>query len=145
MTTRYWIGVVSQSHVIKGVNGGFAQLCHGKCAPLKRMNVGDWLIYYSPKTDMDSGTSLQKFTAVGQVLGEFVYSFKMSDDFIPFRRDITYLKCNSVSIALLIHRLSFIKDPKKWGYPFRYGHIEITKVDFDIIAQAMMVNFNEKI
>jgi hypothetical protein len=46
--TRYWIGVVSESHVKLGVEGGFAQLCHGKSAPLRRMREGDWLIYYSP-------------------------------------------------------------------------------------------------
>ncbi|MGG1220830.1 EVE domain-containing protein, partial [Priestia endophytica] len=27
---RYWVGVASRDHVMKGVQGGFAQLCHGK-------------------------------------------------------------------------------------------------------------------
>lgn len=30
MNTNYWIGVVSEQHVLKGAAGGFAQLCHGK-------------------------------------------------------------------------------------------------------------------
>lgn len=55
---RYWIGVVSASHVSRGVQGGFAQLCHGKSAPLQRMRPGDWLIYYSPRTDMKEGETL---------------------------------------------------------------------------------------
>ena len=46
MTTRFWIGVASREHVRLGVAGGFSQLCHGKAHPLKRMAVGDWLIYY---------------------------------------------------------------------------------------------------
>ncbi|MDQ7862723.1 hypothetical protein RCO48_21920 [Peribacillus frigoritolerans] len=33
---RYWIGVASRDHVMKGIDGGFAQLCHGKEAPLKK-------------------------------------------------------------------------------------------------------------
>lgn len=28
MNTKYWIGVVSEQHVLKGADGGFAQLCH---------------------------------------------------------------------------------------------------------------------
>ncbi|HYW82878.1 MAG TPA: EVE domain-containing protein, partial [Spirochaetia bacterium] len=55
MSTGYWIGVVSLSHVQKGVAGGYAQLGHGKAAPLRRLQAGDWFIYYSPKTDMEHG------------------------------------------------------------------------------------------
>ncbi|MFJ7939210.1 hypothetical protein ACIQYG_11945 [Peribacillus sp. NPDC096622] len=29
---------------MKGIDGGFAQLCHGKEAPLKKMKNGDWII-----------------------------------------------------------------------------------------------------
>lgn len=36
---RYWIGVASREHAMKGIYGGFAQLCHGKEAPLKKMNT----------------------------------------------------------------------------------------------------------
>ena len=48
MSVRYWIAVVSKEHVMKGVQGGFAQAGHGKSAPLKKMKKDDWLIYYSP-------------------------------------------------------------------------------------------------
>ena len=34
MNRRYWIGVACREHVGRGVAGGFAQLCHGKAAPL---------------------------------------------------------------------------------------------------------------
>nr|WP_276354828.1 EVE domain-containing protein [Cohnella sp. YIM B05605] len=92
---RYWIGVVSASHVSRGVEGGFAQLCHGKAAPLRRMNTGDWLVYYSPRTDMKQGEPLQAFTAIGQVADDRVYPFPMSEAFVPFRRDIRYIRCLS--------------------------------------------------
>jgi hypothetical protein len=45
---RYWIGVASKEHVMRGVQGGFAQVCHGKEGPLKQMTPQDWIIYYSP-------------------------------------------------------------------------------------------------
>lgn len=54
-----WLGVVSRAHVQRGVSGGFAQVCHGKAAPLRRMQTGDWLIYYSPSTEM-GGEALRR-------------------------------------------------------------------------------------
>ncbi len=140
---RYWIGVVSLSHVKRALAGGFAQLGHGKAAPLRRMSAGDWLIYYSPTSDMESGEPLRQFTAIGKVVGESVYQHRMGPDFVPFRRDVTYLKCKPVPIGPLIPKLSFIKDPARWGFPFRRGHIEITKRDCELIARAMGVRVDE--
>ena len=40
---NYWIGVVSRSHVMIGVEGGFVQLNHGKKAPVQRLKAGDML------------------------------------------------------------------------------------------------------
>jgi hypothetical protein len=137
MTTRYWIGVVSHSHVQRGVAGGYAQVSHGKAAPLRRMQAGDWLVYYSPKTDMDQGEPLQQFTAIGRLKDDRVYEFAMSKDFVPFRRDISYMTCTAAPIQPLIPGLSFIKDPVRWGYPFRTGLLEINRKDFELIARAM--------
>lgn len=67
--TRYWIGVASHAHVRRGVEGGFAQLNHGKASPLQRMAAGDWLIYYSPREQREGGAPVQAFTAIGQVAG----------------------------------------------------------------------------
>ena len=37
---RYWVGVVSKNHVLRGVEGNFCQVCHGKGGPLNRMKKG---------------------------------------------------------------------------------------------------------
>ena len=63
----YWIGVASRVHVQNGVDGGFAQLCHGRCPPLKRLEEGDWIVYYSPRERFNEKTPCQSFTAIGQV------------------------------------------------------------------------------
>jgi hypothetical protein len=136
-TNRYWIGVVSKSHVTIGVKGGFAQLCHGKSAPLKKMKQDDWLIYYSPRTDFNLGEPLQAFTAIGQVSDNLVYEFAMTEDFVPFRRNIQYTSCKEISIRNLLDQLTFTKDNKNWGYSFRMGHFEINQEDFIMISQAM--------
>ncbi|MEC0125413.1 EVE domain-containing protein [Paenibacillus pabuli] len=135
---RYWIGVVSASHVDKGVEGGFAQLCHGKAASLRKMNAGDWLIYYSPRTSLQGGKVLQAFTAIGRVVDHQVYTFHMSDSFIPYRRNIQYFSCQTVRIADLLDQLTLTRGQPRWGYRFRYGHLQIQKEDFLKIAFAML-------
>jgi hypothetical protein len=135
---RYWIGVVSASHVRLGVQGGFAQLCHGKSAPLRRMNPGDWLVYYSPRTDFAKGEPLQAFTAIGQVEDDRVYEYRMSDSFVPFRRNIRYTNCKETKIGTLLEQLSFTRGNRNWGYLFRLGHFEIGQEDFITIAGAML-------
>lgn len=136
---KYWIGVVSRSHVERGVEGGFAQVSHGKEQPLRRLRAGDWLIYYSPKTAMEGGEPLQAFTAIGQVIDHRVYQFEMSEDFTPFRRDVQYFPCHEAPIQPLIDKLLFIRDKQRWGFPFRSGLIEISEPDFVAIAAAMGV------
>lgn len=134
---RFWIGVVSRSHVALGVAGGYAQLGHGKEAPLQRLHAGDWLLYYSPKTALEGGAPLKAFTALGKAVDERVYRVEMSADFRPFRRDIRYLPCREAPIEPLLDELSFIRDKQRWGFPFRAGLIQIPEHDFRVIAQAM--------
>lgn len=135
---RYWIIVASKNHVLRGVQGGFAQANHGKSAPLKRMRVGDGVLYYSPKLEFEGNEKLQAFTAIGHVTGEEVYPFDMGGGFIPYRRDVQYLPCHDLPIQPLVPALTFIQNKSSWGYVFRYGFFEIPKVDFDLIAGQML-------
>lgn len=138
INSRYWIGVVSASHVSHGVKEGITQTCHGKARPLGRMRPGDWLIYYSPRTEKKGGEVLQAFTAIGQVADDIVYSFKMSDDFIPYRRNMHYFPCRTVKITGLLDKLTFTKGKRNWGYSFRFGQFEINREDFITIANEML-------
>ena len=135
---RYWIVVVSKDHIARGVSGGFIQANHGKLGPLKRMAVGDWVICYSPKKNYTGNEPLQAFTAIGQVAGEEVYQHKMSDDFIPYRRNIKYLDCKETPIAPLIEYLDFIKNKSAWGYQFRFGFFDIPEGDFNLIKRELI-------
>lgn len=133
---RYWIGVASKEHVKIGVAGGFSQLCHGKAQPLKRMAVGDGLIYYSSK--FGANRLCQQFTAIGTVIGSDVYSYEMFPGFVHYRRDIQFIDAQDVAIRPLIETLSFIKDKTRWGYELRYGHLQIPQEDFELVAAAML-------
>jgi hypothetical protein len=134
---RYWIIVACQNHVARGVQGGFAQANHGKAAALRRLQVGDGVIYYSPKIDLDRDEKCQAFTAIGQVTGESVYQHDMGGGFVPFRRDVKYFECVAAPIPPLIPELSFIRDKKSWGFVFRFGFFEIPRSDFDLIAHRL--------
>ncbi len=135
---KYFIGVVSQEHVLIGVKQGIAQIGHGKKRGLARMQKGDWLIYYSPKIALESKEKLQAFTAIGQMVDDDIYQVEMSPTFKPFRRNVQYLSANKSPIAPLLENLSFIKNKKQWGYIFRYGLVEIPQEDFELIKQEMM-------
>jgi predicted RNA-binding protein len=135
---RYWIGIASKEHVKTGVAGGFSQLCHGKAQPLKRMAVGDGLIYYSSKEKFGDDALCQQFTAIGEVVGSEVYAFEMFPGFVPYRRDISFFEAKDIPIRPLIERLSFIKDKTRWGYAFRFGHLEIPRADYELIAAEML-------
>ncbi|MEM5477054.1 EVE domain-containing protein [Pacificibacter sp. AS14] len=135
---RYWIGVAAGRHVARGRAEGFAQLGHGKHAPIKRLNLGDLISYYAPREGMGEGATLQAFTAIGVVTSE-VYQVEQALGFWPYRRDVTYFKANSAPIRPMLQDLGFIEDIRHWGMPFRRGSFAISAADFNLIARAMDV------
>jgi len=135
---RYWIVVVSKDHIARGVAGNFMQANHGKAGPLKRMSANDGVICYSPKQSYAGNEVLQAFTAIGSVADDNVYQHKMSDDFIPWRRNIKWFKCRETPIAPLIKSLDFIENKTAWGYKFRFGFFEIPERDFKLIESSMV-------
>lgn len=139
MTTRYWIAVASRDHVLRGVEGGFCQVCHGRSGPLKRMNPGDWVIYYSSRTQFNQEERCQRFTAIGQLKDNAITRADMGNGFRPYRRQVSFQPSREVAIQPLVEQLSFIKDKQYWGAPFHFGLLEIPAADFHLIATQMLV------
>ncbi len=139
----HWLGVVSHNHVLRGVEGGFAQVCHGKRAPLAQMKQGDGLVYYSPSTALGQRAKLRSFTAIGTVLDDNVYSFQMAPGFTPYRRNMTYhFGTHIVAIADLKAALEFTQKTN-WGFALRRGLIRLSANDYGLIARAMGVTPQE--
>jgi hypothetical protein len=132
---RGWLGVVSRAHVQRGVGEGFAQVCHGRAQPLRRMHRGDWLVYYSPTIEM-GGDPLRAFTALGRIEDEDVFAFDMGGGFVPFRRRVSYVRAREVPLAALKDRLDLCAQPS-WGMALRRGHLPLTSHDLGLIAEAM--------
>jgi hypothetical protein len=136
---NFWIGVASYEHVQRGVESGFAQLNHGKRTALARMHQGDWIIYYSPRTSYPSGTPMQAFTAIGQIMSEIPYQVTVTNDFQPFRHTVRYLPGRQVPIQEVLADLTFLPDKQHWSAKFRFGHLAVPRTDFQLIARAMGV------
>lgn len=140
--TSYWINTISLNHVEAAVEGGFTQANHGSPRNLVKLRKGDYMVFYSPKTEFKGKEPLQAFTAVGRVLDDEPYQVRMSADFSPYRRKLQFMKCKPAPIQPLLADLSFIKDKTHWGLVFRRGMFEIDGDDFKSVLQAMQAEAN---
>ncbi|MCS3470129.1 hypothetical protein M2401_003879 [Pseudomonas sp. JUb42] len=136
-----WLGVVSRSHVWRGVEGGFAQVCHGKVQPLRRMKKGDIFVYYSPSVEMQ-GAPLKAFTALGIIQDDEVFEFDMGEGFVPFRRRVRYAVAQEVALDEVRADLDLCVPPN-WGIVLRRGLIPLTEKDVCTLARAMGVDLDE--
>lgn len=138
-----WIAVASAEHARRGCEEpgrGFMQVCHGKCAPLKRVQPGDRVTYYAPAVTMGGKDRLQSFVSIGVVQPGLPYAFDMGGGFVPFRRDVIYVPAMQAPIHPLLDHLEFVEDRTRWGYKFRFGLFGVTDADMRLIANAMQAD-----
>lgn len=135
-----WIAVACADHARRGCalpQQGFMQVCHGKCAPLKRVQPGDRVAYYAPTVTMGGKDRLQSFVSIGLVQPGVPYAFDMGGGFVPFRRDVVYVSAQVAPINPLLDRFEFVEDRARWGYKFRFGLFAVSDADMRLIAHAM--------
>ena len=137
---RNWIAVASAEHARLGRDHrpvGFMQVGHGKGPPLKRLAPGDRVAYYSPAQVFGGTDKLQSFVSIGIVQDREPYTFDMGNGFVPWRRDVAYVRAGQAPIAPLLDQLEFIDDRRHWGSKFRFGLFEVPAADMRRIAIAM--------
>ena len=140
MGRKNWIAVASAEHARRGCetpSTGYMQVCHGKCAPLKRMAAGDRVAYYSPALTMGGKDKFQRFVSIGVVQAGEPYAFDMGGGFVPFRRDVAYVAAREVSILPWLDEFEFVENRQHWGYKFRFGLFEVSDHDMRLVARAM--------
>jgi hypothetical protein len=101
------------------------------------MKPGDGIVYYSPTYALGGTEKHQAFTAIGYVAPGESYAHAMSKTFVPFRRDVRFLKAQDAPIRPLLSELSFTRGVKSWGARFRFGFFEISAADFALILSRM--------
>ena len=139
---HYYINTICREHVRLGVAGSFTQSDHGQTTGLKRLQRGDWIIFYSPRVAMDRAAArLQAFTAIGQVDDDEVYQMEMTPQFKPWRRRVKFESSSRSSPAKpLLGVLECTRDKgNKWGIVFRRGLFKISEHDARVIAGSMNV------
>ena len=140
--TRNWLAVASADHVHIGLQAGFMQVSHGKVSPLRRIQPGDRVVYYSPNQRYSPSHArrekdrLQAFTAIGTVKPGEPYRAEMAAGFQPFRRDVVWHDAAPAPLVELQDRLVFTRE-RNWGYRLRQGLVEISATDMTTIAEAM--------
>lgn len=113
------------------------QVCHGKAAPLRRVEPGDGVVYYSPTITFGSKVPYRAFTAVG--LGEAgePYRFVVQDGFQPWRRNVRWHPAGDVPAASVVGKLGFAAGRRSWAYGLRFGLMLIPPADFGVLFTAM--------
>jgi hypothetical protein len=134
---RYWLGVVHRGHVLRGVSLGIAQTNHGAKAGVMRMQPGDGIVYYSPKTSYPDGPALREFTAIGRIADGEPWQADEGDRH-PWRRRAEYDEsAHAVPIAPLLQVLELTRGNPNWGFAMRRGHLEMSRHDFELLAHEM--------
>ena len=136
---RYWIGVACLNHINRGLELGMFGIGHGKLEPLERMQPNDMILFYAPKIDFaknDKANIYQKFKGFGEITNDEIFTEEISDRCV-FRRKVRFLSNKEVDIHELIGELDFIKDKKRWGFPFMRGYLEITEKDFATVSKSL--------
>jgi hypothetical protein len=131
------VAVASAEHVRIGRGRGFMQVCHGKAAPLRRLQPGDGVVYYSPTAVFRGNDRLQCFTAIGVVKDGAPYQAELDGGFCPFRRDVNWRTAREAPIRPLLGGLDFTTARSNWGFQLRFGLFEISEHDMAMIASAM--------
>lgn len=134
----FWLGVAAAAHVRQGVEGGFAQLGHGKHLAVKSLEKGDLLAYYAPRETLEGGAAVQAFTAVGEVISNAPYQVHLPSGFAPWRVDICYFECTPAPIRPLLDDLELTRSRgSKWGMAVRGSKSRLSAADMALICAAM--------
>ena len=134
---HYWVVVASRDHALNGVEQSIVQANHGKPGPLRRMQPGDGIVMYAPKSVYGQTQPYQRFVALGEVSDGPVFQVDVREDFQPFRRKASYQPVTETPIQPLLETLTFIQNKARWGYSFRFGCFQIPAADFALIRSAM--------
>lgn len=127
MDKRTWVIVVSREHARRGVDEGFIMANHGTRAPLARMNAGDRILVYSPRTAYPDGEPLRAITFAGTITGDAPEPSTVIEG--GFRRRATLREIRPLPLAA-------VRDHLPTGR-LRFGCFELPTADAVAIQQLL--------
>jgi hypothetical protein len=136
---RYWIGVAASETVGTAVAEGVLHLSLGGREALQRLEPGDVVALYAPRTRFRHGDRVQSFVAIGAMEGKATWLREWADEgLVSWVRMARYEEgLEPAPIRPLLPFFSFIGNPRYWGIAFRSGLIEVSEGDIGAVRRAM--------
>ncbi|OGB86274.1 hypothetical protein A3J41_02735 [candidate division TM6 bacterium RIFCSPHIGHO2_12_FULL_38_8] len=145
MMQRYWVCNAAQEHVHIVQKKGYTQVNMGPREPLAKMNVGDWILYYSPTIYFEEACeSCQQFTGIASVTDTRIYpqGNRQPDH---WRRNVEFFECTPHHPSEFIGKVSFLPKDTDWKKILQKPIFEISREDFAIIAQKILIPNQSKV
>ena len=137
MMRRYWVCSAAQEHVHIVRDKGYTQINMGPRAPLEKMNVGDWILYYSPtKLFEDITPNCEQFTGIASVNDTRIYPQGNAHP-DHWRRNVDFYNCIPHNAQDFVGKVSFLPEKKDWRKILKKPVLEISKDDFIFIAKTI--------
>ncbi|HSW76339.1 MAG TPA: EVE domain-containing protein [Candidatus Saccharimonadales bacterium] len=145
MMRRYWISKAAREHVDIVKQKKYTQINMGPKGALERMNIGDWIIYYSPTIYFEQDEPIcQKFTGISCVIDNRVYP--QSNQFPDrWRRNVEFFDCIPYHPQHFIDQVDFIPKSENWMDIFLQPIFEIQRKDFVTIADTIIISKKNRI
>lgn len=139
MMRRYWVCKAAQEHVHIVREKGYTQINMGPREPLANMNVGDWILYYSPTIYYEQDVpTCHKFNGISCVTGKRVYP--QSNQFPDrWRRDVEFFNCKPHHPEHFVGKVSFLPKDQDWLEILSASIFEIPQDDFMHIAKTILI------
>lgn len=141
MSQHYWVTNAAQEHVNLVRQKGYTQLNMGPREPLKKMNQGDWIIYYSPTVLFQCpDTACHTFTAISCLTDNHIYQQPTNHE--RWRRNVQYFECKPHHVQHFHHSVDFMKQYEDWLDALLEPIFEISRNDFATIANKIIIPSN---
>jgi len=145
MMRRYWVSLAAQEHVRIVRDKGYTQANMGAREGIDKMNIGDWILYYSPTLYFGQENPIcQKFTGIACVADGLVYP--QSNQYPDlWRRKVEFFHCKPHHPKHFFDKVQFLSPAENWQNVLLQELFEIPRNDFVCIADTIIIQQDHRI
>ena len=145
MMRQYWVSKAAQEHVNVVRDKNYTQINMGPRAPLEKMNIGDWILYYSPTIYYEQEDPIsEQFTGISCVTDKRIYP--QGGQFPDrWRRNVEFFNCAPMHAHKFIGKVNFLPIEEDWKAILEQPVFQIEQQDFITIAKTILIEIPNKI
>ncbi|MBI2344851.1 EVE domain-containing protein [Candidatus Dependentiae bacterium] len=145
MKRQYWVSKAAQEHVNIVRDKNYTQINMGPRAPLEKMNIGDWILYYSPTIYYEQEDSIcEEFTGISCIIDTRIYP--QGGQFPDrWRRDVEFFSCIPMQAKNFVGKVNFLPIEQNWKKILNQPIFKIEQQDFITIAKTILIEIPNKI